>query len=260
MVKCYGDNKFRRNSKKRTKNVIEIKYIDNYKIKIEVKEGYKEIDEKEISIKDTEELQTVELETRKLKLDIKVEKYLKNIVIDNEEQKTDANSISKVKIRRKAINKTKIELQYIIKVTNVGEIGGNIGKIIEEIPNGMQFEKDESDSSWQQNEGILISTEYANKELKVGETKEYKVVLKWINGTNNFGSKVNTVKVEGITNNLNYKDNNEDDNKASVTTLFSIATGSNAKIAMDITYIVFIAIIIVGVLSMIEIKILEKRK
>ena len=131
--------------------------IGNYKIKAEVKEGYKEIDEKEISIRDTEELQTVELETRKLKLDIKVEKNLQNIVIDNNEQKAEENSISKVDIHRKAISKTKIELQYIIKVTNVGEIAGNIGKIVEEIPEGMQFEKDKSDSNWQQNEGILIS-------------------------------------------------------------------------------------------------------
>ena len=49
--------------------------IGNYKIEVEVEKGYKEIVEQDISIKDTEELQTVELETRKLKLDIKIEKY-----------------------------------------------------------------------------------------------------------------------------------------------------------------------------------------
>ena len=234
--------------------------IGNYKIEVEVEEGYKEIDEQEILIKDEEELQLVELETRKLKLDMKVEKYLKNIVIDDKNQGAERDSISKIEIHRKAINKTKIELQYIIKVTNVGEIDGNIGKIIEEIPKGMQFEKDKSDSNWQQNEGILISTEYENKELKVGETKEYKVVLKWINGTNNFGSKVNTVKIEGITNGLEYSDNNEGDNKASVTTLFSIATGSNLKIAIDIIYIIFVTIISIGVLAVVEIRILQKKK
>lgn len=230
--------------------------IKDYELEVKVLEGYKEIGNRTITIEDTEELQKIELETRKLKLDMKVEKYLEKISIDNKEQNFDKNNISKIEIRKQSINKTQIVLEYIIKVSNVGEIAGNIEKIIEEIPEGMQFEKDKSDSNWQQDGNILISTEYADKTLEVGETKEYKVVLKWINGKNNFGSKINNVRLEGITNSLNYIDNIQDDNSSSVTTLFTISTGSNSRIIMEIIYIVFLVIIVIGVIAIIEIKLL----
>lgn len=233
--------------------------IQKYELEVKALEGYKEIDKKDITIEDVEEVQEVEVETRKLILDMKVEKYLNKISVNNEKQNINNNGINKIEIHKKAINKASIELEYIIKVSNIGEMAGTIGKIVDEMPENMQFEKDKSDSSWRQEGNILVSTEYANKELGVGESKEYKVVIKWINGKDNFGTKMNTAKIEGITNKLNYSDNNQNDNIAKVITLFSVATGSKAKIVIEIMNIILLAIIIIGILSMIEIKILRNK-
>ena len=233
--------------------------IQEYELIVQALEGYKEIDKKNISIEDTSEIQAAEVNTRRKVLDMQVEKTLKEISINGQKQNVNSKDLNKIEIHRKAINTVNIEFKYVIKVTNVGEISGNIGKIVDEIPNGMMFNRDKSDANWYQGNNSILITEYSNKELGVGESKEYKVVLKWNNDNNNFGSKINVAKIEGVTNKLNYADKNENNNTSSVTTLLSVATGENAKIIIEIMNIMLFAIIIIGILVAIEIKILKIR-
>ena len=233
--------------------------IQEYELIVQALEGYKEIDKKNISIEDTSEIQTAEVNTRRKVLDMQIEKTLKEISINGQKQNVNSKDLNKIEIHRKAINTVNIEFEYVIKVTNVGEISGNIGKIVDEIPNGMMFNRDKSDANWYQGNNSILITEYSNKELGVGESKEYKVVLKWNNDNNNFGSKINVAKIEGVTNKLNYADKNENNNTSSVTTLLSVATGENAKIIIEIMNIMLFAIIIIGILVAIEIKILKIR-
>ena len=233
--------------------------IKEYELIVQALEGYKEIDKKNISIEDTSEIQAAEVNTRRKVLDMQVEKTLKEISINGQKQNVNSKDLNKIEIHRKAINTVNIEFEYVIIVTNVGEISGNIGKIVDEIPNGMMFNRDKSDANWYQGNNSILITEYSNKELGVGESKEYKVVLKWNNDNNNFGSKINVAKIEGVTNKLNYADKNENNNTSSVTTLLSVATGENAKIIIEIMNIMLFAIIIIGILVAIEIKILKIR-
>ncbi len=233
--------------------------VDEYDIEVTLPEGYKQIEKQKIKIEDTEELQKVELVTRKLILDMKVEKYLNKITIDGKEQNINKDNINKIEIHRKYINKAKITLGYVIKVSNVGEMAGKIDKIIDEIPQGMTFIKDKSDSKWEEEGRNLVIREYSNKELGVGESKEYIVTLKWNNGIGNFGTKINIAKIEGVNNKLNYSEQLDgNDSKAEV--LFSVATGDNIGIIIEIANLVLICIAIIGVLVMIEIKILERKK
>ena len=126
---------------------------------------------------------------------MEVNKYLNNIIVDGNKQNFNKDSISKIEIHRKAVNKVNIVLEYIIKVSNVGEIGGNIEKVIDELPEGMTLDKQNSDNKWEEEGNCIVIKEFANKELGVGESREYKVVLKWNNSLDNFGAKVNKARI-----------------------------------------------------------------
>ena len=132
--------------------------IKEYELIVQALEGYKEIDKKNISIEDTSEIQAAEVNTRRKVLDMQVEKTLKEISINGQKQNVNSKDLNKIEIHRKAINTVNIEFEYVIIVTNVGEISGNIGKIVDEIPNGMMFNRDKSDANWYQgNNSILIT-------------------------------------------------------------------------------------------------------
>ena len=233
--------------------------VGKYTVEITVPEGYKQIEKIDTSIADTAELQTIEAKSRKLILDMKVEKYLKAITINGNRQQVQQDGIKKIEIKRKLINTQKVRLEYIIKVSNTGEIAGNIERIVDELPQGMTFIASESDSSWKKENGIIYSTDYAKNELDVGKSKEYKVVLQWDNSQSNFGQKINKASLQGVTNKLKYIDSNQENSNSQATVLFSIATGENASVIIELISVMLFTISLIAIFVIIELKILAKK-
>ena len=106
---------------------------------------------------------------------------------------------------------------------------------------------------------IIYSTDYAKNELDVGKSKEYKVVLQWDNSQSNFGQKINKASLQGVTNKLKYIDSNQENSNSQATVLFSIATGENASVIIELISVMLFTISLIAIFVIIELKILAKK-
>lgn len=68
--------------------------------------------------------------------------------------------------------------------------------------------------------------------LAVGETKEFKVVLKWTNGQMNFGTLTNIAELSNVSNQVNYEETSLQDNQSKSELILNIKTGLNKNITI----------------------------
>ena len=174
---------------------------------------------------------------------MKIEKEIKEITKDGNIINAKNNKLMKVEIVGSKIAETEVTIKYSIKVTNTGKIDGK-ADIEEIVPQGFKVDTT-NPSYWEEQEGKLTT----NVELKVGESKELEVVLKWMN--TEFGVQNNKVKLSNISNEANFEDINKEDNSDNAELILSIKTGS------DINAIV---ITIISALVMAEIALLLIKK
>ena len=158
----------------------------------------------------TEEEIVVKYYYRKLTFNMKVEKEIEKITVNGEETSYSGNNkLAKVEIKYKEIDNTKVEVSYKIKVTNTEKVEGIV--VLEElIPEGFEFVVEASDERWKIEDGkFVLETE----EIKPGETKEYKVTLRWLQSEENKGQKTNTVKIADTENGAGYDETTKEDNQ-----------------------------------------------
>ena len=107
----------------------------------------------------------------------------------------DPEAPMKVEIQTANINKTTVKFKFNIKVTNEGEIAGYAKELIDYIPEGLEFVP-EDNPEWEVTEdGRVITTQLADTLLEPGESATVEIVLKWINGKDNMGEKVNWAEI-----------------------------------------------------------------
>lgn len=231
--------------------------IGEYSIKEKTPEGYKEVEEKAMEVKDTPKLQIVQIENKRLIYDMQVEKRLSSIMINGEKKELTTGEIQKIEVPESKIKTEDINLEYVIRISNVGETKATIGKIIDNIPDGLKL----ISKDWKQEGNQAIY--YAEKEkLEPGKSKEVSIILKWENKEINFGEKKNIAKLKGSTNPFNYEDKNKDNDIGEVTTIFSIKTGVKEDNVMTVQIIttILIATIAISLIAGIEIMFLKGRK
>lgn len=187
---------------------------DNYKTKEKyfkyyelVKEKYPENSEGVLTKEDI----TVEYYYRKLKFNMKIDKEIDNIILNNEKQNITNNEKEKIEIDYNNANNTKLEVTYRIKVTNTEKIEGT-AIIEEDLPNGFEFIKEKSSLEWEEKDGKYI---LKTPIIKSGEIKEYLITVRWNTSTENVGEKVNIVNITGTENVPGYEETTKDDNKDS---------------------------------------------
>ena len=196
--------------------------------------------------------------------DMKVEHWInKVILIEDGVQKVrltglnpneDLGKIIKIDLNKKRIENTIIKFAYVIKVTNVGELPGSVREIVDTIPKGLEFIKEEN-KNWERDNKKIISTELQDIVINPGESKEINLVLKWENSGNNIGEKENKVEITKTSNEYNIeeidaraKDRYKTNNVSISTSLFSIITGGeNIKIYVTIG-IIFTCVVALGVI------------
>lgn len=144
---------------------------------------------------------------KKVKFNFKIEKDISKIIVNNEE-KTIESGMPIITLQYKNVSNTIIKVEYKIKVTNTEKLAGKA--IIEEnIPDGFEFAEENADE-WNLVDGkYVLETELINP----GESKEYVVVLKWKNDTQNKGKKVNNVKIIDTQNEANFDETTLEDNE-----------------------------------------------
>ena len=207
---------------------------------------------------------------KKVKFNFKIEKDISKIIVNNEE-KTIESGMPIITLQYKNVSNTIIKVEYKIKVTNTEKLAGKA--IIEEnIPDGFEFAEENADE-WNLVDGkYVLETELINP----GESKEYVVVLKWKNDTQNKGKKVNNVKIIDTQNEANFDEttleDNEDNavvelkiNKTVNDVIDDIKNGNSKEIIRDIktavktgdTIIVSVVVLTISTISLI---IIVKRK
>ena len=145
----------------------------------------------------------------------------------------ETEQVVKVEIHRKKINSVTVKFKYSIRVTNEGDIAGYAKEIKDYVPEGLKFVA-EDNPDWKDEGNNVISTrKLENTLLQPGESAEVEVILTWINGTENMGSKTNIAEISEDYNDKNVPDKDStpdnqvpgEDDMDEAPILLSVSTG-----------------------------------
>lgn len=227
--------------------------VGEYEIETVVLDGYKQIETQSLKIEDTKNLQTQQIENRKLKFAMEVNKKIEEIRVNGRKLSKEA---LKVEVKTKDIKTENIEIQYVIEVVNKGELEGTIGTIIDKIPAGLEYVEKEK-GIWEVEGSIAKCKIYEDKKLATGEKQEVRITLRWKNSEINFGEKKNVATLSGSSNEFGYPNQGSNDSKtteiqATASMLVSLHTGMNEKI--------IIVTVLLGVMILIGVATVMTRK
>ena len=161
---------------------------------------------------------------RKLIFNLNIDKKVSSVTVNGEESIINGD-LGKVEVHRKEMSTAKVEVKYIIKVTNDSELTGK-ASILEDIPTGMIMNA-EKNEGWEV-KGTTATRE--TKELQPGESEEYLVVLDWENGENNIGMKENTASIISTENEAGYEEKDTTDNEDKADIIVAIGTGGHTYV------------------------------
>lgn len=117
----------------------------------------------------------------KSKFDLKLEKYVTNITVQNEKgvksYKFDNSTLAKIELPSSQMAKSTIIIEYKISITNEGNVAGYAKSIIDYKPVETVFNSSLNNNWYAGNDGNLYSTELENTLINPGETKEVKLIL-----------------------------------------------------------------------------------
>ena len=198
--------------------------------------------------------------------DLRLDKYVNRIIVQNSKGTTTneygESTLAKAEIDAKLINNTNVVVEYTLRVTNEGEVPGYVGEIVDYVSSEYKFSS-ELNSDWYEQNGRLYNVSLMNEEITPGESREVKLTLTKKMTENSTGLISNTAEIAESYNVYGLKDidstenNNatgEDDiGKADV--ILSIKTGQ----VITTIGIVFVTIAIIGIVSIVIIKIINKR-
>ncbi len=171
--------------------------------------------------------------------DLSLKKDLvKVIVIENgntTEYSVNEDQLFKVEINKKKLNSTVVKFVYNITVKNEGEIAGYAKEIKDYIPDGLEFVSDDNSGWYKLSDKEVATDALANTLLQPNETASVQITLKWINGENNLGKKINVAEISKDDNEYDSPDiDSTPDNKVpgeddidDAPVILSISTGSN---------------------------------
>ena len=117
----------------------------------------------------------------------------------------EKEKIAKVDVKTSEIQNVTVKFEYVIRVTNEGEIAGYAKEITDYIPEGLKFVK-EDNPNWKEENGKVTTEELKDTLLQPNESKDVTIVLTWINGENNMGIKTNVAEISKDSNEYNTKD------------------------------------------------------
>ena len=189
--------------------------------------------------------------------DFSINKYILSAKVENAKgteqyNYNDDEKLVKVEVPSKYLVGTKVTITYVIEAINEGDISGYVGKIVDYLPNGLEFDQ-ELNKEWHLDEdGNLYNYSLMNKSIEPGKTaKLYLVLTKTLN-ENNTGTFENSAEIIEISNDRDKKDidstvNNKkttEDDYSSVTIIITIKTGTVIYISVITLAIVLMAMLI----------------
>ncbi|MBQ9658377.1 MAG: hypothetical protein IJV31_06390 [Clostridia bacterium] len=195
---------------------------------------------------DDEDIENIKVEY----FDLSLLKYVTKVIVNENGKQSvtqtknvgDKNDVvPRVEINKDNINKTQVKFGYTIKVTNEGDIAGYAKEVTDYIPAGLKFDAKDN-PNWKDEGNNIISTRaLENTLLQPGQSAEVEVILTWINGQDNLGSKINTAEISEDYNNKGVPDRDStpdnrkpgEDDIDTAEVLLSIKTGGG----LDVVYV-----------------------
>ena len=187
--------------------------------------------------------------------DLKLDKYITQITVKNNNTKTyeyNNSKLAKIEIPAKQIDKTQVEIKYKIVITNEGNITAYADEIVDYIPEEMQLSKE--DTKWSKNgKGDLINNSLIGSEIKAGESKELELIVTKQMNTQNTGTIINAAEIassknaEGINDvdSIEGNKNSKEDDYSEATVIISISTGLVRNIIIGVIIVGLTGLIIV---------------
>jgi uncharacterized repeat protein (TIGR01451 family) len=122
------------------------------------------------------------------KFDFALEKTVDKITVTTakgvKQYAYEGATLAKVEIDRKTISQANLSIDYLITITNQGEVEGTVQKIEDILPEGISFDQ-KVNPTWYQTDTGIATTSLAGVIIKPGESKTVTVhATKQINGTN----------------------------------------------------------------------------
>lgn len=211
-------------------------------------------------IKDEDDLDIEDLKL--VEFDLALLKYVSTVYVteDGKETVTQTNNVGndetdiipKVEINRKKINKTVVKFGYTIKITNEGDIAGYAKEITDYVPEGLKFYAEDNEGWTDEGNNVISTKLLENTLLRPGESAQVTVILRWINGSENLGVKINTAEISEDYNDKHVPDRDSTpDNKVpgeddidDAPVLLSIKTGLGENVMMYVTGSLIILVVL----------------
>lgn len=177
--------------------------------------------------------------TSKPEFDLALNKYVSNIWVKTSKGQTEYNfnnkSLAKVEIKSSEIKNAVIMIEYSIEVTNQGDITGQVNKIADYMPEGLEFRSELNPNWYLASDKKLYNTELAGNNIEVGQTKTVNIILT----KTNVGEKENTYEnkaeiiedynEEGLKDRDSTPNNQkEEDDLGKASVIITVATGEGA--------------------------------
>ena len=219
-------------------------------------------------IKDEDDLDIEDLKL--VEFDLALLKYVSTVYVteDGKETVTQTNNVGndetdiipKVEVNRKKIDKTVVKFGYTIKITNEGDIAGYAKEITDYVPEGLKFYAEDNEGWTDEGNNVISTKLLENTLLQPGESAQVTVILRWINGSENLGVKINTAEISEDYNDKHVPDRDSTpDNKVpgeddidDAPVLLSIKTGLGENVMMYVTGSLIILVVLGGGIALIK--------
>lgn len=188
--------------------------------------------------------------------DLKLDKYISKVTVKTnsgtKEQSYNNTQLAKVEIKSKEIQGAIIVVEYKIVITNEGEIPTSVNKVIDYLPDGLEFSSELNKSWTTTKSGEFTNTSFSNQKIDPGKSIELTLVATKTMTSNSTGTFTNIAEIGQMSNSDDIKDidstpgnkvESEDDySKADL--IISISTGAVLYISIILGIILIIAIVV----------------
>ena len=216
-------------------------------------------------INEEKSLITITIPNEKKVFDLALRKWVTQAIVTENGQtyvtdtghkaEDEPEEIVKVDLKKSKLNDVVVKFNYSIRVTNEGEIAGYAKEVSDYIPNGLKFVA-EDNPDWTEKDGKIVTRALENTLLQPGESAEVKVLLTWVNSSNNMGVMINTAEISEDYNDYGIPDrdstpNNKvpgEDDIDDAPVMLTVKTGSDVIIYISVACGI-LAILGVGILG-----------
>ena len=186
--------------------------------------------------------------------DLQLEKYVTRIVVQDSSGSTvreyNDEDLARAELDAKRVNGATVLIEYVIRVSNVGEVDGYVRRIADYAPSDLKFSS-ELNKDWYQTQDGIYSESLANEVIKAGETKELKLTLTKDMTEDNVGLVNNTAEIDEAYNELGLMDSNStpgnrtsgENDMGSADVLLGIKTGGAVYIGGTIAIIAVLGVV-----------------